>query len=688
VTDPSPATGPVTITTEFPPDAGSVRRWARPLEGRARLIALSALMLFVELGLIRWSGSYILYLAFFTNFVLLASFLGVGVGFLRARSPRDGFRWAPVALAVFLFFLAVFPVEGGRVGGELRFVGGFGWPALPKWLSLGAVFALAFVVMATIAEGVGRTFVRFAPLEAYRWDILGSIGGIVAFSALAFLHAPPLAWGVIAAISFLWLLGRPTPTQAAALAAMLAILALLSFTPRTDWSPYYRITTTPPAADGSIAIAANGRPHQRIMPLSTMERDQAFRFEPYAHLPGNPLTNVLVVGAGSGNDVSIALSRGAEHVDAVEIDPLLYGLGRDLHPDRPYRDPRVDVHVEDARSFLHDTDARYDLVLYAIPDSLTVLAGQSSLRLESYLLTVEAMREVRDHLRPHGAIAMYHYYLPAVIDRYASALDAVFGDRPCLDLAPGAGPRPRTVLTATMDPADLTCDERWRRPATVIDPVTDDHPFAYLVGSGIPVFYQVTLLSILIASAVAVRAVAAPFTAMRPYVDLFAMGAAFLLLETSNVVRFALLFGTTWVVNALVFAGILVSVYLAIEVSRRVRFRRRAALYLCLFAAIAVAWAVPPGSLLGLGAVPRFLAAVALGFTPVFIANLVFADRFRDVGSSVIAFGTNLLGAMVGGVAEYAAIVFGYRALLLLVAVSYAIAFVLERRAAGTTSAA
>ena len=81
---------------------------------------------------------------------------------------------------------------------------------------------------------------------------------------------------------------------------------------------------------------------------------------------------------------------------------------------------------------------------------------------------------------------------------------------------------------------------------------------------------------------------------MRPYVDLFFMGAAFLLLETSNVVRFALLFGTTWFVNALVFAGILASVYLAIEVARRIRFRHPAWLYVPLFAALAIAWAVPP----------------------------------------------------------------------------------------------
>jgi hypothetical protein len=166
---------------------------------------------------------------------------------------------------------------------------------------------------------------------------------------------------------------------------------------------------------------------------------------------------------------------------------------------------------------------------------------------------------------------------------------------------------------------------------------------------------------------------------MRPYVDLFFMGAAFLLLETSNVVRFALLFGTTWFVNALVFAGILVSVYLAIEVARRIRVRHPAWLYVPLFAAVLLAWAIPPESLLGLDFVPRFAAAVALGFTPVFIANLVFADRFREVGASGIAFGTNLLGAIVGGVLEYGALVIGYRALLIVVAALYAAAFVTGR---------
>jgi hypothetical protein len=55
------------------------------------LYLASALMLFLELTLIRWLGESILYLSFFTNFVLLASFLGIGIGFL-AHGRQDWFR--------------------------------------------------------------------------------------------------------------------------------------------------------------------------------------------------------------------------------------------------------------------------------------------------------------------------------------------------------------------------------------------------------------------------------------------------------------------------------------------------------------------------------------------------------------------------------------------------------------------
>lgn len=137
---------------------------------------------------------------------------------------------------------------------------------------------------------------------------------------------------------------------------------------------------------------------------------------------------------------------------------------------------------------------------------------------------------------------------------------------------------------------------------------------------------------------------------MSGYADLFFMGVAFLLLETKNVVQYALLFGTTWFVNALVFLGILLTVLVAVEVSRRVTFRHPARLYLLLLASLIVAWAVPQSSLLSLAVVPRFLAATSLAFAPVFFANLVFTQRFKSVSASTTAFAANLLGAMVGGI--------------------------------------
>jgi SAM-dependent methyltransferase len=418
-----------------------------------------------------------------------------------------------------------------------------------------------------------------------------------------------------------------------------------------------------------------------MAPLEVLLAGQPFYRDPYTHLPSTP-RDVLIVGAGSGNDVALALSQGATHVDAVEIDPVLQRLGRDLHPEHPYQNPRVSVHIDDGRAFLERTDARYDLILFALPDSLTLVAGQGGLRLESYLFTIEAMQAVRDHLNPGGAFAMYNYYRPDVFQRYAATLTQAFGHVPCIDRGePGATARSQAVLTIGVRVNDIICSTPWVRSGVAPQPATDDHPFPYLRGRTIPASYLVALLLVLCTSFVAVRTASGlSFGAMRPFLDLFFMGAAFLLLETKNVVQFALLFGTTWFVNSLVFAGILIAVLGAVEVARRTRLPDRRSLYVLLAASLVIAWIVRPDSLLRLAPVTRFAAATALAFAPVFLANLIFSQRFRDVGASTVAFGANLLGAMVGGVLEYGALVVGYRNLLIVVAALYAFAFVTGRR--------
>lgn len=141
-----------------------------------------------------------------------------------------------------------------------------------------------------------------------------------------------------------------------------------------------------------------------------------------------------------------------------------------------------------------------------------------------------------------------------------------------------------------------------------------------------------------------------------------------------------MLFGTTWVVNAAVFAGVLLSVLLAIEVARRVSIRRPLLLYAALLAALGLAWAVPSDWLLDLPLGVRFAAGVAIAFAPIFLANLVFAVRFRQVGDTTVAFGANLLGAMVGGALEYLSLILGFNSLLVIVALLYGLAFLTGRK--------
>jgi hypothetical protein len=644
-----------------------------PSASPLRLIALSFLMLFVELALIRWTGANVVYLSYFSNFVLLGSFLGIGIGFLIGKSRLNLFPLAPVALALLILYVLRFPVQINRSGNKLIFFTSLKTTGLPVWATLPVIFLVVAVVMAFIGQGVARTFVQFKPLDAYRLDIFGSLVGIAAFSLLSFLNAKPVVWGlVVVAVFSLLFTKRIGVIQIVALLGIAGMLGAETFTSSNIWSPYYRLAVVK-LKSGNYVIDANGVPHQTIQ---ASRRQLPFYSIPYRQAPSNTLNNVLVIGAGTGNDVANALREGAKHVDAVEIDPQIQKLGIRLNPDHPYASSRVSVYINDGRAFLEQTKKKYDMILFALPDSLTLVAGQSSLRLESYLFTLQAVQSAKADLNPgDGTFAMYNYYRTQWLkNRLANTVAQAFGHSPCVDTTFS----PLSMITASDNPSVLNC-QPWHRPSGVLPPATDDHPFVYLHGNSIPGYYLLTLGLILLASILAVRLTSGPVRRTKGFLDLFFMGAAFLLLETKSIVQFALLFGTTWFVNALVTAGVLVAVFAAVEVSRRVTIRRPIPLYGALLVALLVAWLVPLDSLLTLSVIPRFVVAVLLAFTPIFIANLVFAQRFRDTGDSTVAFGANLLGAMVGGILEYTSMIFGYRWLLILVAVLYGLAFLVGR---------
>ncbi|WP_344971300.1 spermidine synthase [Streptosporangium fragile] len=679
----------MTAAAETTPTPHPDARHEHWLSTRPRLVVASGFMLFLELALIRWTGSNIVHLSYFTNFVLLGSFLGIGLGFLRVgRTTRQPY-YSPIVLAALVLVVLLFPVTVDRQTEGVLYWTSLSASGPPPWLILPVVFAAAAIVLMGPAELVGRCFPELDRLEAYRYDLIGSLTGIGLFTALSFLSAPPVVWGAVAAVAYAVLLWpRRFWARVALLVPSLVVvgaLAVETLTAGALWSPYYKVTYVRGYWNDVplMNIDVNGIPHQQATPARNRlewERQYALPYERSA--AAGRLDDVLIVGAGSGTDVSIALSKGARRVDAVEIDPKLLELGRSHHPDRPYDDPRVTTHVTDGRAFLERTSDKYDLILFALPDSLTLVSGASSLRLESYLFTQQAMEAARDHLKPGGSFSMYNYYRESwLVDRLAATMQAAFGHKPCVDIVSETGQQ--AVITAGLTSDAQRCGGEWAGATAETPPPTgDDRPFLYLKDRTIPEIYLITLGLILIVSMLAVRAVAGPYTRMRPYTDLFLLGVAFLLLETKSVTGFALLFGTTWVVNAIVFAGVLVAVLAAVEVTRRFRVPPLPVMYGVLLAGLLLAWLVPNSWLLGLPLPLRAVVAVVVAFLPIFAANVVFAKRFADSADGTVAFGANLLGAMVGGCLEYLALVVGYQALLIVAGVVYLGAFALLPRTA------
>src|SRR6478735_10078543 len=520
-----------------------------------RLLLASALMLFLELALIRWLGANIVHLSYFSNFVLLGSFLGIGLGFLISRKPWSVLPWTGPLLAVLVVVTLTFPVSIQRQGSDVIYFTALKVSGPPAWIALPVVFVLVAATLAGPAEAVGRCFGDLPPLTAYRYDLLGSLIGIGSFTLLSLFWAPSVVWGALAGLALL-VLNRGWWRRLLAVASAAVITAMLlseTLTAGVSWSPYYKVTTHPSrSGPGALSIWVNGVPHQTMARADWRLAHAAEQYgTPYERLPDVTLDNVLVVGAGSGTDVAIALLKGAKHVDAVEIDPRILQLGRQHNPDHAYQDTRVTTHVNDGRAFLENTDTKYDLILFALPDSLALVNGASQIRLESFLFTEEALQSAHDHLTPDGGFAMYNYYRENwLIDRLAGTAATAFGHTPCVD----SFTEHQAVVTIAVNENNQACGSTYR-PTTspVVAPATDNAPFLYFRGGGIPQIYVWALVGILLFSVILVRAVGGPFREMRPYADLFFMGVAFLLLETKNVATFALLFGTTWLVNALVF---------------------------------------------------------------------------------------------------------------------------------------
>lgn len=659
-----------------------------------RLASISFAILFLELALIRFVSGYIINFGYFTNFILFGAFLGIGLGCLLSRRTTALLRLFPsllLAVAAVVHFFQVRVLSLPQTRSVVFWAEAPGTDvhqsAAPTYLLVPVLFALTTALFLALATPMGVLFARLPRLKAYTANIVGSLLGIGLFMLCSALWLPPVVWFAVAFLASLPALATtPRSWWPAHGLAIAGTLGLLAFMARDDtWSPYYRQNIRK-VDDATYLLAGNGIYGIGIKASSGAGVDHRLYDSPYGELlapfrdgPAN-YRRALIIGCGAGNETAYALRHGVERVDAVDINPWVIEMGRRHHPERPFSSPRVVTHVADGRAFLRRSEVKYDLVVYGLPDSTFNLSDRTNLRMESFLFTLEAFRDVRARLTDDGVFVLYNYYrLPWVVQKIQGMLRESFGQQP-LVVAFGAPGLP-AVLAAGPGLTRLSP----KRPPPPVEPTlaSDDWPFLYLYDPNVPPHY---LVSLGISALVSLLAVAACLGFVRGAVEgdvaertgylvaFFFMGAAFLLLETRSVATFGLLFGSTWATNAIVFAAIHVSVLLAILVAARYPDLPRLGIFGVLALSLLVSWAVPLDWMLGEGYTVRAILMSVVAFLPIFAANVLFASYFRGAREGAKSYAFNLLGGMLGGAVEYSSLLFGYRTLVGIAAVFYLLA--------------
>jgi spermidine synthase len=688
---------PSTVSATLAPTTTSVASTA------ARVAAYSGLILFFELAFIRYTSAYVRVFGFYQNFVLIATFLGMGVGLMRSRSVEK-LKWiAPVTLltmicAVYYFSRAaisvpntpdeyVWAIFSHREGAKQI-------PLLPV---VGALFALSALFFLPLGAALGAQFRKLPALQAYSFDILGSLAGIAVFGVLSATRQAPIVWFALG-IAAWCVTALENKRFAAALgiagAGALVLVGKTEGDTSEYWSPYYRINVfARPAAPRGFHVDVNGSFHQFMLDLgpASIERDPytsvAARgyVKPYQFVKS--IDTALVVGAGTGNDLAILLKLGAKYIDAVEIDPVIAGIGRMGHPQAPYADPRVHLHVNDARAYLRTAARKYNVIVFGTLDSQTLLSGMSSVRLDNYVYTVESFRSARDQLKPDGTMIAYHMSgFPYIGAKLYQTLGDAFGSPPGV-IADFAYLFNYTFLAgngASAVPAP-SAEVAKQLNQSVARP-HDDWPYLYLKGRRVPAHYVIALGMMFAITAVFMGIGGGRTLARGIDSTMFLMGAGFLLVETKSVTEMSLLFGSTWTVNLMVFTSILVMVLAANLIVQRRQSTQTTPLFIGLLVSLGIAYAVPVSDLLWLGVVGRWVVGGILVALPVLFASLIFSTLLARRVDPARALAYNLLGAIVGGALEYSSMAIGIKGLYLLAAAVYAAALLTTLRTAQPTS--
>jgi len=676
------------------------------------LFCLSFLALFLELMFIRWAPAVVRLIAYYANLILISSFLGLGVGAIVGKTRKSLFGWLPALLLVnVLWLLIAHFVTLPTTASESRFYTPN--PQFVRYLSLVGIFVCNAIVFVPLGQRIGSLFEALPPLRAYSWDLGGSLAGTLCFGLFSLRYfSPTLGMGFVACAIVL-LLPRQQWLRAIPLLALSIAGVFFSVTSSAIWSPYYCIIVT---EKGGKVPVREPQPGLRTMqdppiynvrvnhyflqfdgtfdpgrysPLKKSEiLDERAQYDlPYALAPAHK--RVLMLGAGGGTDTEIAVLNGADQVDAVEIDPVLVKLSERFNASGVYENPKVHVHVEDARAFLRRSSGGYDMVVFGFLDSQTLFSSMTNIRLDGYIYTVQSMQSAFRLLNDNGVLSLSfmagHEWLARKLVRMVSLatnqMPVVYESQGQVVICAFRG---RHASAPAQFGRFVRSEFRAGDDLSESVAPTDDWPFLYLSRKTIPVDYLIVIGILLVITIPAVFVLRGQGLGINDGHFLF-LGLGFLLLETKSISDCSLYFGTTWFVTLVVVTGVLLMVLAANVLAMRMS-RFRTWLYTPLIASLLLLYFVKRDVILALSFNGRLLWSLLVVPLPIFFAGLIFSTTFRQGLNPSSFFGANLIGAMIGGFSEYLSMVIGNQNLMFIIIGAYLVSLVLQLRLVKTSA--
>jgi hypothetical protein len=327
------------------------------------------------------------------------------------------------------------------------------------------------------------------------------------------------------------------------------------------------------------------------------------------------------------------------------------------------------------------------MIVYGMLDSHTLLSQGSSVRVDSFVYTLEGLREARARLKPDGALSLSFSIMSDALGRKIYLmLQTAFDGRPPICVK--AGYDGSVIFLESNDPKWTVSPELMKdvgfsdgtavyaNPLLHADISTDDWPFFYMPRRIYPVSYLVMVFLVLALSLL----VTANFLPEKPkfsHLSFFFLGAGFMLIETKGITEMGLTFGNTWQVIGIVIAGILVMAFLGNLAVHWLKLRRSLIPYLLLFATLIAGWYVARSG--GFPSTPLGRLETCIVLTlPMLFSGIVFSTLLSKKGQVSGMIAMNLLGAMCGGLLEYNSMYFGFRFLYLIAMGCYLLAFFAE----------